>query len=171
MAQPFVGEIRPTGFNFAPVDWLLCNGQLVSINENEALYNLIGTTYGGDGVNTFGIPDLQGRVPIHQGTDPISGATYVMGQRGGSETVTLTLNQIPIHTHPLNCQSASGSAPSPSGNFWATSNLDQFSSAVPSTPMGAAVGQVGGSQPHDNMSPFTVLNYIIAQFGIYPSQG
>jgi len=170
MSEPFIGEIRPTGFNFAPSGWALCQGQLQSISENEALFSLIGTTYGGDGQNTFALPDLQGRVPIHQGTDPVSGATYVIGQRSGSETVTLSPSQIPAHTHVLNAQSGNGSVSSPSGNFWAASVLDQFSGVAPSTPMAAVVGQSGGNEPHDNMPPYTVLNYIISLFGIYPSQ-
>jgi microcystin-dependent protein len=169
MAQPFIGEIRMTGFNFAPVDWLLCQGQLLSISENEALFTLIGTTYGGDGVNTFALPDLRGRVPVHQGS---SGAgTYVIGQLGGSETVTLLTNDIPSHTHILSAQSGVGSQPSPSGGVWASSALDQFSTASPTATM--APGQVeltGGSQPHDNMAPYLCINFIIAAYGIYPSQ-
>src|SRR6478752_813553 len=113
MSQPFVGEVRLVGFNFAPVGWSTCQGQLVSISENETLFQLIGTTYGGDGQSTFALPDLQGRVPLHMGTN--AGNTFILAQNGGSESVTLTTQQIPIHTHPLLC-AASGGIPNSNPN-------------------------------------------------------
>jgi len=170
MATPFIGEIRMGGWNFAPVEWALCNGQLLAISEYEALYNLIGTTYGGDGQNTFALPNLQSRIPVHQGTG--FGATYVIGQQGGVETVTLNANEIPAHSHPLKAQTAPGGQPSPSGGVWANSTLEQFSTAAPTSQMASGLlASQGGSQPHDNMPPFQVVNFVIALFGIFPSQG
>jgi microcystin-dependent protein len=166
MASPYVGEIRVVGFSFAPVDWALCDGQLLSIAQYEALFSLLGTTYGGDGVNTFALPNLQSRIPIHQGNG------YVIGQLAGTETVTLTTNQIPVHTHALNAQSGAGSQSSPSGGVWANSALDQYSAATPTTQMSASSLQnSGGSQPHDNMPPFLCVNFVIALFGIFPTRG
>lgn len=169
MSQQFIGEIRPVGFNFAPVDWALCDGSLISIGENEALYTLIGTAFGGDGVNTFALPDLRGRVPIHQGTDQ-TGTSWVIGQRSGAETVTLITSQIPTHNHLLNAQSGAGTASSPSNSLWASSSLEQFSTVVPTTAMAPVMQSAGGSQPHDNMTTFGVVNYIIALYGIFPTQ-
>src|SRR5271169_6738103 len=124
MSQPYVGEIRLVGFNFAPVNGALCNGSLLPISEYEVLYNLLGTTYGGDGQNTFGLPDLRGRTPFHQGTG--GGSTYVMGQPGGVETVTLLSTQIPSHTHPVNVQNQVGDVSSPIGALFAVSTEDQY---------------------------------------------
>jgi microcystin-dependent protein len=169
MSQPYVGEIRMVGFNFAPVGWALCNGALMPISQNEALYNLLGTTYGGDGVNTFGLPDLQGRIPFHQGTN--LGNTFMIGSLAGSETVTLVTTQIPEHTHLLMANSSAGTQPSPSGGLWAKSSLDQFSTAIPTASMTpSAILAAGGSQPHDNMPPFLVINFIISLYGVYPTQ-
>lgn len=164
MSQPYVGEIRMVGFNFTPDGWMFCNGQLLSISEYETLFNLIGTTYGGDGQSTFALPNLASRFPIHQG------AGNVIGQLAGTETVTLTLNQIPAHNHSLMAVAAAGSEASPSGAAWAESALEQFSTAGPTGTMGATLGQAGGGQPHDNMSPFLAINYVISLFGIFPSQ-
>jgi len=170
MATPYIGEIRMVGFNFAPAGWQLCQGQLLSISNFEALFNLIGTTYGGDGQNTFALPDLRSRIPIHQGT-LAGGPTYVIGEQSGTETVTITTNQMPQHNHLLNAQSANGTQPSPSGGVWAGSDLDQFSSGSPTTTMSASlVALSGGSQPHDNMPPYLCVNFAIALFGIYPSR-
>lgn len=169
MSQPYVGEIRAVGFNFAPVDWALCNGALLSISENSVLFNLIGTTYGGDGQSTFALPDLQGRTPVHQGTG--GGGTYVMGQRSGVENVTLTLPTIPSHNHPIAAQGANGSVPSPSGAFFAGSSAEQYATTANGTAVtGSITGPQGGSLPHNNLQPFLCVNYIIALFGIYPSQ-
>ncbi len=169
MSQPFVGEVRTVAFNFAPAGWAQCNGQLLAIAQNTTLFSLIGTTYGGDGVNTFGLPNLQGRIPVHQGTG--SQGTFVIGQEAGTETVTLQISQMPAHAHMLNAQSGGGTQPSPSGGVWANSPLDQFSTAAPTTQMASSSLQVsGGSQPHDNMPPFLCINFVISLFGIYPSR-
>jgi microcystin-dependent protein len=168
MSQPYVGEIRMFGGNFAPVDWMLCEGQLLSISEYEVLFQLIGTTYGGDGQETFGLPDLQGRVPVHQGQGP--GATYQIGEKGGVETVTLTTNQIPVHTHPQQANSGIATQNSPAGNVLAASaTTDVYVPGGPLAPLNAGiVGPTGGSQPHENMQPYAVVNFIISLFGIFP---
>jgi microcystin-dependent protein len=170
-SEPYLGQIAMVGFNFAPVGWAFCNGQLMPINQNTALFSLIGTFYGGDGVTTFALPDLRGRVPIHQGAGP-GLRNYVVGQTGGEEQVSLTIAQIPAHTHPLLGQSALGNSASPTGNIWAAqSRLNVFSSAVPDSPMGAgAIGMAGSGLPHDNRSPYLSITYIIALEGVYPSQ-
>jgi microcystin-dependent protein len=170
MSTPYVGEIRMAGFNFAPAGWALCNGQTLAISQYDVLFNLIGTTYGGDGVNTFSLPNLQSRIPFHQGTIP--GNTMVMGQISGSENVTLTTTQIPSHTHALNANSAAGSQQSPGNGVWAASNLDQFATQAATHGMAAsAILSTGGNLPHDNIPPFLVVNFIISLFGVYPSQG
>jgi microcystin-dependent protein len=169
MSQPFVGEIRLVGFNFEPVGWNFCNGQTLSISENEVLFVLIGTTYGGDGQTTYQLPNLQGRFPIHQGSDG-QGNNYVIGQATGVETVTLTTNQIPAHSHPLQATATAGTETSPAGAVWAESALEQYSTVTPTGSMGATLGQTGGGQPHNNMSTFLTINYIISLFGIFPSQ-
>jgi microcystin-dependent protein len=171
MSTPFVGEVRLVGFNFAPVSWSFCNGQLVSISENATLYNLIGTTYGGDGQSTFGLPNLQGRIPIHQGTNSF-GTTYVIGQTGGVETVTIGANQYPAHTHSLMASKNSTGSNTATGNV-VNSGLTAYTTEAPNSAMLAAqVGSNGGgNQPHSNLQPYLVLNWIIAQFGVYPSQG
>ena len=168
--QPFVGEIAIVGFNFAPIGWAFCDGQLMSIAENETLFNLIGTTYGGDGQTTFALPDLRGRVPIHQGSSGFS--NYIIGEIGGEETVTLSINQIPAHEHAISGQSGLGSTAIATGGVWAAqSQLKVYSSASADTPMNpASISNAGGSQPHDNRSPYLALNYIISLFGIFPSQ-
>jgi microcystin-dependent protein len=164
MATTYIGEIRMVGFNFAPAGWALCNGQLLAISEYETLYNLIGTTYGGDGQTTFALPNLQGRVPIHQGND------YVMGQLAGTETVTLTLSEIPVHSHQLNAQRAAGNLTGPTNGIWADSALEQFSSGPPTTSMAAGLETSGGDQAHNNMPTFQCVNFVISLFGVYPSQ-
>jgi microcystin-dependent protein len=164
MATPFVGEIRLFAGNFAPSGWAFCNGAIQSIAENPTLFTLIGTTYGGDGVNTFALPDLQGRVPVHQGPG------FVIGQRAGSEVVTLTSNQLPAHTHVLRASTFDGRVGTPDNAVLAAPPINSYGSGTPSVPMAAAgVGSAGGGQPHDNMAPFTTITYIIALFGIYPS--
>jgi microcystin-dependent protein len=172
MAQPYVGEIRMFAGNFAPAGWMFCDGQLLPISENETLFQLIGTTYGGDGESTFALPNLQSRIPLHSGT--FGGQTFQLAETGGTESVTLTTQQIPIHTHPLLC-AASGGLPNsnPNGGFWKPSATDM----IYSTAAGAAVmgnppirsDIAGGSQPHENMAPFLCINYIISLFGIFPS--
>lgn len=166
MSSPFIGEIRMFGGNFAPVGWAFCNGALIPISENDALFNLIGTTYGGDGQSTFALPNLQSRVPVHVGPG------FALGQSGGTETVTLTTSQIPNHSHVPQCNSGSGGAQGPGGNVWAQPSTGTiYSDAAPSLAMDpAALGSSGGSQPHDNMIPFLVVNFILSLFGVFPSQ-
>lgn len=165
MAQPYVGEIRMFAGNFAPVGWMFCDGALLPISENETLFNLIGTTYGGDGESTFGLPDLRGRVPIHQGNG------YTLAENGGVEEVTLTINQIPSHTHTP-WASNSGLSDNPANNFWANSATGKpYSAAPPAVQMNVGtITPTGNSQPHDNMIPFLCVSYIISLFGIFPSQ-
>ncbi len=170
MSSPYVGEIRIFAGNFAPLGWMLCQGQLLPIAENTTLFQLIGTTYGGDGQSTFALPDLQGRVPVHMGTGP-GLSSHTIGEQGGAEAVTLTTNQIPAHTHPGQASSAAATASGPAGNVWATGTTTPFSDqAADSHVQAAAIQTVGGSQPHDNMVPFLAVNFIISLFGIFPSQ-
>jgi microcystin-dependent protein len=172
MGSPYVGEIRMFAGNFAPVGWAFCDGQFMAISENTTLFQLIGTTYGGDGQTTFALPDLRSRVPVHAGQGPGISNNYILAQNGGLETVTLTVQQIPIHNHAALASNDAGVATSPANNFWAASNnYYQFAPGAASTPMNTqAVAQVGGSQPHDNMLPFLAVNFIISLFGIFPSQ-
>jgi len=170
MSTSYVGEVRLVGFNFAPVGWAICAGQLVSISENSTLFNLIGTTYGGDGQSTFALPNLQGRIPIHQGS---SGASnYVIGQTGGLETVTLTTSQYPVHNHILLGSSNSGGVNNPA-NQTVGSGLKVYLNENPTTAMNTSMVGLsgGGNQPHDNLQSYQVLNWIISLYGIYPSQG
>ncbi len=171
MAQPYVGEIRMFGGNFAPVGWRFCDGQLLAIAENETLFQLIGTTYGGDGRSTFALPDLRGRVPIHQGTGS-DGITYALAENGGVEQLTLTTNQIPIHTHALIASTATGTEATPIGNLLAASNtVSMYKAVAPTTPLAAQMlGPDGGNQPHGNFQPYLGINFIISLFGIFPSQ-
>ena len=167
MAQPYVGEIRMFAGNFAPAGWMFCEGQLLPISEYETLFNLIGTTYGGDGQSTFALPDLRGRVPIHFG----DGVT--LAETGGVETVTLTVSQIPAHTHALVGTSANGTSPNPGGNLLAQPAATTQPYTVEQTTLNinpGAIGSVGGSQPHDNFQPYLCIDYIISLFGIFPSQ-
>jgi microcystin-dependent protein len=167
MSDPFLGEIRMFGGNFAPSGWAFCNGALMPISENDALFTLIGTTYGGDGQSTFALPNLQSRVPIHVGPG------FVLGQAGGTESVTLTINQIPSHTHVPQANNAAGNQVSPQNGVWASTNpsLNQYSNVAPTLNMDpGALGQTGGSQPHDNMVPFLAVNFILSLFGIFPQQ-
>lgn len=159
------------GGNFAPQGWAFCDGSLIPIVENEVLFSLIGTTYGGDGVTTFALPDLRGRALVHQGTNPRTGTNYVLGQRAGTETVTLTATQMPAHQHVVVGQLESGSVSEPSGAFFADSSGSAYSNQPPTAAMAAnLVTPAGGNQPHDNMMPFLALNFIIATEGVYPSQ-
>jgi microcystin-dependent protein len=157
--------------NFAPAGWMLCDGQLLPISENETLFQLIGTTYGGDGQSTFQLPDLRGRLPLHMGQG--SGlSNYIIGQNGGVETVTLTSSQIGSHTHPAQCSSGGGSpASDPAAGIWAPSDSTQYSNAAATGFIGGGIPTTiaGGSQPHDNMIPFLCINYIISLFGLFPS--
>jgi microcystin-dependent protein len=169
MSEPYVGEIRMGGWNFAPNGWMFCDGSLLSISEYEVLFTLIGTTYGGDGQNTFALPDLRGRVPVHQGTG--FGQTVVIGQSGGTETVSLGLNQIPSHNHLIAAQSGAGDQPGPGGNMLANSGLEQYSTAATSSQIATGtIGSAGGSQPHDNLPPYLAISFVISLFGVFPSQ-
>lgn len=169
MSQPFIGEIRMFGGSFAPAGWAFCDGQLMAIAENDALFTLIGTTYGGDGQQTFGIPDLRGRVPAHMGTGP-GLSTRVIGEVSGVETVTLTVQQIPQHTHIPQASTLNGNQSSPLNHIWAQSEARQFANVAASQPMSQSVAPVGGSQPHDNVMPFLTISFIISLFGVFPSQ-
>jgi microcystin-dependent protein len=165
MAQPYVGEIRMFAGNFAPAGWMFCEGQLLPISENETLFQLIGTTYGGDGESTFALPDLRGRIPIHQGNG------FILAETGGVEEVTLTTNQIPAHSHPMLAAAVTGDQITPGGNLASSSfNVTPYINDVPNGNFNAgAVLPVGGSQPHTNFQPYLCVDFIISLFGIFPS--
>jgi microcystin-dependent protein len=171
MGQPFIGEIRMFGSSFAPAGWAFCDGAPIPISENEALFQLIGTTYGGDGQETFNLPDLQGRLPMHQGASP-GGPTHVISEKGGVESVTLSSQQMPVHTHPFTASASGASSPNPQDNLIGSPpTLTPFifdSAATAFT--GASLQPIGGSQPHDNMMPTLTVSFIISLFGIYPNQ-
>lgn len=169
MAQPFVGEIRIFGGNFAPYGWMFCEGQTLSIAENDVLFQLIGTTYGGDGQETFVLPDLRGRLPIHNGNS--LGNNYQIGQNGGVESVTLIPNQIPPHRHPILGTTDLANTASPKDAYLSTTPTGSkiYSAAVPTAPLeNTTISPTGGSQPHDNMQPYLCVNFIISLFGVYP---
>jgi microcystin-dependent protein len=165
MAQPYVGEIRMFAGNFAPAGWMFCEGQLLPISENETLFQLIGTTYGGDGQSTFALPDLRGRIPIHQGNG------FILAEQGGAEEITLTVSQIPAHGHPLLASSVTGDQVNPAGNVPANSfNVTPYINSAPDGNMAAsAIAPIGGSQPHTNFQPYLCVDFIISLFGIFPS--
>jgi microcystin-dependent protein len=165
---PFVGEIRMFGGNFAPVGWAFCNGQLMAIANNETLFQLIGTTYGGDGQTTFGLPNLQGRLPVHQGTS-VNGGSFIIGQLAGEENHTLVQNEIPSHNHLVAAGPATSA--SPSGNVYGGGGAALYRTAAPSAAMNAAmIGLNPGSQPHSNLMPSLCVSFIISLSGIFPSQ-
>jgi microcystin-dependent protein len=159
------------GGTFAPVGWMFCDGQTLPISENETLFNLIGTTYGGDGQETFNLPNLQSRVPMHMGTGK-TGTTYVLAETGGVEEVTLSVQQIPIHTHPLLCNSGAATDPGPQNDVMAeqlaVSAYQSQAAAIPMAP--GSIGFTGGSQPHTNIQPYLTISFIISLFGVFPSQ-
>jgi microcystin-dependent protein len=167
MAQPYVGEIRMFAGNFAPAGWMFCEGQLLPISENETLFNLIGTTYGGDGQATFGLPDLRGRLPMHQGNG------FILAETGGAEEITLTVNQIPGHSHPALGSTATASSPDPAGNVPARVTVAAVFPYGTDNPLltldPSSVGPVGGNQPHTNFQPYLCVDFIISLFGIFPS--
>ena len=167
---PFIGQIMIVSFNFAPKGWAFCDGQILPISPNAALFALLGTYYGGDGTQTFALPDLRGRVPIGMGQGT-GLSSRPLGQAGGEEQVTLDITQIPSHTHvPMGAASVANSG-SPAGNYWAMPRVLLYSAGTPDAPMNAAaLGSTGGSQPHENRKPFLVLNYVIALQGIFPTQ-
>lgn len=171
MAQPYIGEIRMFAGNFPPNGWRFCDGQALPISEYETLFALIGTTYGGDGEETFCLPNLQSRIPIHMGTGP-DGTTYLIGEMGGTEQETLTVQQLPNHTHPLLASTDQAVTPNPQNAVLAeTLTTTPYINDTPSVDLAStAIEPIGGSQPHTNMMPYLCINYIISLFGIFPSQ-
>ena len=168
MAQPYVGEIRMFAGNFAPAGWMFCEGQLLPISENETLFQLIGTTYGGDGEATFGLPDLRGRLPMHFGNG------FILAETGGAETITLTVNQIPAHSHAALGSTNTGTGTAPQNNVLCNlpvATNSGYGTDNPQTNMSPlSVSSVGGSQPHNNFQPYLCIDFIISLFGIFPSQ-
>lgn len=170
-SQPYIGNIIMFGGTFAPVNWAVCDGSTMSIAQNETLFQLIGTTYGGDGVNTFNLPDLRGRLPIHAGN--FHGNNYVQGQLAGTETVTLTTSQMPSHTHAPFASKGGAPATNPSGAGLSAGGVTMYNRALdaPVALAPQAVAVAGGSQPHNNLQPYLCVTFCIALFGIFPSQG
>lgn len=170
--DPFIGEIALVPFNFEPMGWAFCNGQILPIAQNQALFALLGTTFGGNGTTTFALPDLRGRVPLHSGLSVGPGLSpYALGQNGGVEAVALLASQMPAHNHALNADSANGTSDTPANAIMGknASGVPQYSGAAPTTAMAAAaIAPAGGNQPHENRPPYLALNYIISLFGIFP---
>lgn len=168
MAQPYVGELRMFAGNFAPAGWMFCEGQLLPISEYETLFNLIGTTYGGDGQSTFALPDLRGRVPMHFGNG------FILAETGGAEEITLTVSQIPAHNHPLLATASVASGNGPTGAVLAATSgatIFPYGTDQPTTNLSpSSISSVGGSQPHTNFQPYLCVDFIISLFGIFPSQ-
>jgi len=173
MSEPFLGEIRMVGFNFAPMGWALCNGQLLAISQNAALFDLLGTQFGGNGTTTFGLPNMQSRVPVHQGQGA-GLSSYLIGEQIGSETVALTSTQMPGHSHLISCYTGGGNQAGPSGNLPAVestgTSLDYTNAAANGTMNGAMVGITGSGQAHANIQPVLCVNFIIALTGIFPAR-
>jgi microcystin-dependent protein len=165
MAQPYVGEIRMFAGNFAPAGWMFCEGQLLPISENETLFQLIGTTYGGDGQSTFALPDLRGRLPLHQGNG------FILAETGGAEQITLTVNQIPAHSHPQRASAATATQNAPATNVFAqAATVDAYVTSGPFVALSPqSNAAAGGSQPHTNLQPYLCVDFIISLFGIFPS--
>jgi microcystin-dependent protein len=165
MSEPFLSEIKIVSFNFAPKGWALCNGQFLPINQNQALFSLLGTTYGGNGQTTFALPNLRGRVPIHEGNG------HTLGEAAGSTAVTINLQQLPSHNHLVNATNNAAAGDDATNNVYAQAGLNAYGPFGSSVAMGNnAITSIGGSQPHNNMMPYLVLNFIIALQGIFPSQ-
>jgi microcystin-dependent protein len=171
MSEPFVGEIRMFAGNFAPRGWAFCDGQLLAVSQNDALFSLLGTIYGGDGRTTFGLPDLRGRIPIHAGHGP-GLSERRLGAKSGAEKVTLTVNQMPSHTHPMQASSQNAIQTSPQGTVLGqTTSIDLFRVTAPDSSMnGESISNVGGSRSHTNLMPYLCIHFIIALVGIYPSR-
>jgi microcystin-dependent protein len=170
MSNPYVGEIRMFGGSFAPAGWAFCDGQTMAISENDTLFNLIGTTYGGDGQSTFNLPDLRGRVPIHMGTGK-NGTTYQLAEKAGEESVTVTVNQMPAHTHGLLASTNLANDANPLNNILSEATAADPYATFPATVAMApqSITSAGGSQPHENLQPYACINFIISLFGTYPS--
>ena len=165
MSNPFMSEIKIISWNFAPKNWAFCNGQLLPINQNQALFSLLGTTYGGNGQTTFGLPDLRGRVPLHVGQG------IAQGQVGGETAHTLSISEMPAHNHTVSARSDAANSGTVTNNLWADGGKGLYSQSAPDSAMlPATIGPVGGSQPHNNLSPYLVLNFIICLAGIFPSR-
>jgi microcystin-dependent protein len=164
MAEPFIGELRCVGFNFPPKGWALCNGQLLQISQNQALFSILGTTYGGDGRTTFGLPNLQGSTPIH------TGSGFPLGQKAGEANHSLLISEIPQHSHLPNGSTGNSDASTPAGHFWGSNGLSSYSPTNPSVAIPNAIANNGGGQAHPNTQPYLVINIIIALQGIFPSQ-
>jgi microcystin-dependent protein len=163
MTNPFIGEIKVVGFTFPPRGWAFCNGQTLPINQNQALFSILGTTYGGDGVTNFRLPDLQGRMPVHPGND------VTLGEAGGEASHMLTINELPAHNHQATA-AAAATGPSPQGTTWAPSGHDMYAPSADTTMNASAVGNAGGGEAHENQAPYLVLNFVIALQGIFPSR-
>jgi len=164
MAEPFLGEIKVISWNFPPKGWAFCNGQLLPINQNQALFSILGTTYGGDGRQTFGLPNMQGRTPVHVGNG------IVLGERGGETSHTLNISELPAHNHVPVGSSAAPTLKPAAGNLWASNAVSPYAASANALMNPASITPTGGNQPHENMSPYLVLNFIIALQGIFPSQ-
>ena len=165
MGTPYLGEIKISSFNFPPKGWAFCNGQFLPINQNQALFSILGTTYGGNGQTTFALPDLRGRAPIHEG------AGFQLGQAGGQEFHTVTLSEMPAHVHPVNGSSQTATTASPAGNVWAVGPTISYGAGSPDVTLAPqSVTNSGGSQPHENRQPYLVVSFIIALQGAFPSQ-
>jgi microcystin-dependent protein len=174
--EQYLGQILMVAFNFAPLGWALCNGQLLPINQNTALFSLLGTTYGGNGTTTFALPNLQGRVPIHMGSNGIT--NYIIGASGGAESVALTVNNLPAHNHAANCSTTLGTVANPQGCFWAQANtgglkplgMPPYAATSNASMAATAIGETGGNAPISVVEPYLCMNFIIALQGIYPSR-
>jgi microcystin-dependent protein len=164
MSEPYLGEIKIISWNFPPKGWAFCNGALLPINQNQALFSILGTTYGGDGRQTFALPNLQGRTPIHMGNG------FTLGEVGGEATHTLNISEVPAHNHAVIGSSNPGSTPDPTNAFWAQTASGAYSASLNTALGPQAIPPVGGNQPHENKSPYLVLNFIIALQGIFPTQ-
>ena len=165
MSEPFLGEIKIISWNFPPKGWAFCNGQLLPINQNQPLFSILGTTYGGDGRVNFGLPNLQGRMPVHVGNG------IALGERGGEAAHTLNISELATHTHtPVGSSTNPPTQPGAAGNLWSANNAKPFAASANVAMNPAGILPAGGSQPHENMSPYLVLNFIIALQGIFPSQ-
>jgi microcystin-dependent protein len=165
MGTPFLGEVKIFAHNLIPQGWALCNGQFLPINQNQALFSILGTQYGGNGQTNFALPNFRGRIPVHQG------AGFNVGQTGGQEAHTVTMSEMPAHNHFVQCSTVAGTLIGPNGNVWGTTTQNPYAAINPNTAMfPTTISNTGGSQPHNNMAPYLVLNFIIALQGLFPSQ-